>query len=132
MCLSVSQFFVVPNKTDCSKKERLEQFAQFLCKNSFNWVQNVCEMSHFQKRWSTVSSSWPRNVSKEVRHFFESTNTYLLGVIDAMACPETSLAECQKYTYSILQIYFSSLILKTFFFTHFWIVITIVHSEIIV
>ena len=63
---------MVKNKTNSSKKEeeeeeeeeKMEQLAQFLCNNIFKSDKNICEISHFQKRLFTVSSSWPQNVHK--------------------------------------------------------------------
>ena len=77
--ISVIQFVVVKNKTNSSEKEeeeeeeeeeeveeeeKMEQLTQFLCNNIFKSDKNICEISHFQKRLFTVSSSWPQNVHK--------------------------------------------------------------------
>ena len=77
--LSVKQSVVVPKKTNPSEKEKLEQLSQFLCNDIFNSDQNICVMSHFQKRSYTVSSSWPQNVHKSESTIFQMNKYLLVG-----------------------------------------------------
>ena len=112
--LSVVQLTVAPNTSNSSKEEKLELLAHFLCINIFNSDQNVCEISHFQERWSAVSSSWPRNAHKGKSTIFQMNNYLLLG--SNWSNSRTWNPLCVRSTFAtFLKIHLSTSVLQTFY-----------------